>query len=119
MSKISHKDTSPGEDNIKCSDLLKLDPECLALTAILNVCLTTGRISKSWKAAEVISLYQKGNITDPSNYRPIALLRTIYKILSVILAKRLIMQGGFIPGKKGCLENIFLLDDALLNAQIN
>ena len=28
--------------------------------------------------AELVTLYKKGNVEDPANYRPIALLNTLY-----------------------------------------
>ena len=39
--------------------------------------------------AELVTLYKKGNVEDPANYRPIALLNTIYKICASISQIRL------------------------------
>ena len=39
--------------------------------------------------AELVTLYKKGNVEDPANYRPIALLNTICKLYAAILQKRL------------------------------
>ena len=39
--------------------------------------------------SELATLYKKGNVEDPANYRPISLLNTIYKIYAAILQKRL------------------------------
>ena len=39
--------------------------------------------------AELVTLYKKGNVEDAANYRPIALLNTIYKLYAAILQKRL------------------------------
>ena len=39
--------------------------------------------------AEVVTLYKKGNVEDPSNYRPISLLQALYKIYASIIQTRL------------------------------
>ena len=39
--------------------------------------------------AEVVTIFKKGKVEDPANYRPIALLNTIYKIHASIIQKRL------------------------------
>ena len=35
---------------------------------------------ETMEEANVVTLYKKGNVEDPANYRPISLLQTIYKI---------------------------------------
>ena len=40
--------------------------------------------------ANVITIFKKGNVSDMENYRPIALLNTIYKIYAALLRNRLI-----------------------------
>ena len=123
-----HRDTSPGEDGIKYSDLLKLDPNCTALAAIFNVCLRYGKVPVGWKRAKVTLIYKKGDANVAANYRPIALMSTTYKLYTGMLAKRLLSectseglvsaeQKGFMPESEGCLENVFLLDDAIHEAR--
>ena len=41
--------------------------------------------------AELVTLYQKGNVENPANYRPIALLNTLYKIYASLLQRRISM----------------------------
>jgi len=119
-----HSDTCPGTDGIKYSDLLKLDPNGTALTAIFNVCLKFRKIPRNWKDSNITLLYKKGDRANPANYRPIALSSTIYKTYTGILADRLAnictkydltspIQKGFMPKMEGCLENIFVLDDMI------
>jgi len=123
-----HRDTCPGEDNIKYSDLLKIDPYCKALSSLYNVCLKHKRVPQRWKMAKVILLHKKGVKSDPSNYRPIALMNTMYKLYTSIMAERLNNvnktfklinkhQKGFIPESEGCMEHIFQLDDLLNKAR--
>ena len=64
----------------------------------------------------------------PSNFRPISLLRTMYKIYSGILSSRIInvtmskewisfQQKGFLSGLKGIQEHTFLLESAITEAK--
>ena len=39
--------------------------------------------------AEVVTLYKKGNVENPANYRPISLLQSLYKIYAATIQKRL------------------------------
>jgi exonuclease III len=47
-----------------------------------RLCWHTGDTPSPWKHSTTILLHKKGNATDPSNYRPIALHRTLYKLWS-------------------------------------
>ena len=39
--------------------------------------------------ANVVTLYKKGNVEDPANYRPISLLNSLYKIYASLIQTRL------------------------------
>ena len=52
---------------------------------ILNQWWTTENIDKHALRARVVHLFKKGNTSDLSNYRPISLLNTMYKIFTVII----------------------------------
>ena len=39
--------------------------------------------------AELVTLYKKGNVENPANYRPIALLNTLYKIYASLIHRRI------------------------------
>ena len=41
--------------------------------------------------AELVTLYKKGTVENPANYRPIALLNTLYKIYASLLQRRISM----------------------------
>ena len=56
---------------------------------ILNHCWEAEAMLKEMELAELVTLYEKGNVEDPANYRPIALLNTLYEIYASILQDRL------------------------------
>ena len=74
--------TSRGIDNIP-SKLLKQTKSSIAesLTIMVNQKLKTGTFPKLLKTSIVIPLYKEGDNLNLSNYRPIALLPSISKII--------------------------------------
>ena len=75
------------------------------------------------KTSTTILIHKKGDESLPSNWRPISLQPTIYKVYAAILARRLASwalqnkkisssQKGFLPFE-GCAEHSFLLRSAL------
>jgi hypothetical protein len=88
-----------------------------AFTEILNSGAASAYINKG-----TITLIPKtGDRTKLSNWRPITLLGSVYKILSKLLASRIHSafthvvrpnQTGFVPGRS-ILDNIFLAQEAL------
>ena len=56
---------------------------------ILNKCWQEERIPLDLEFAQVVTIFKKGNIQDPGNYRPISLLQSLYKIYAAIIQKRL------------------------------
>src|SRR5215510_8183399 len=86
---IKYKD-SYGYDEIS-SRILKISaPYVLSpLTFIFNKILSTGVFPERLKFSDVKPLYKKGDTTDFSNYRPISLLTSFYKIIEKIIYKRL------------------------------
>lgn len=105
-----------GTDKINM-ELWKYAPESLhkKLLQLLNKCWKNKIIPEDWNVASVISIYKKGDRTNPENYRGISLLNTAYKIYARVLGNRLktiadaIMleeQSGFRKGRS-CTDNIF------------
>ena len=52
-----------------------------AITHILNLSINQSQFPTMWKTAKIIPLHKKGDQTNPKNYRPVALLSVLSKIL--------------------------------------
>lgn len=101
----------PGQDGIQ-NILLKHFPPSFtdAITKIYNVSIAKNYWPAEWRHAKVIALLKKGKPADlAKNYRPIALLPSLSKVLERIIANRLTSemkekqilqdwQFGFRPG---------------------
>ena len=85
------KGKAPGPDGLRPDPILLLDYYGeLRLLDIMNGCWYKRRIPQKWKDAQVISFYkQKGDDSAASNYRPIALLNSLYKLYASMLQTRL------------------------------
>lgn len=101
-------DKSPGPDRIT-NEVIKAGSTCLVtpLTRLFNMILSSTNSPRQWSESEIILLYKKGDPDNISNYRPISLLPSLYKLFSSLLEKRLkvatekfqpIEQAGFRRG---------------------
>ena len=92
----------------------------LPLLQILNVVWTSCLVPTEWASSIIVPLHKKGTMTDPNNFRGIALLSHVGKVLTRILNKRLAnwvsknkllsdFQAGF-RKSYSTLDNIFILD---------
>ena len=78
-----------GLDCIDTSTVKLVKTEILpAVTHILNLSISSRKFPTAWKRSKVIPLHKKGDLLDPKNYRPVA----IVPILSKILEKVIFMQ---------------------------
>ena len=80
---------------------------------------TTSTLPEKWLEAKIILLFQKGDVTNPVNYRPIALLNSVYKIIATHANRELLTVaiehsiihptqfGG--PPNRRCQDHIFNL----------
>ena len=59
------------------------------VTAIFQLCLSTGKWPSLWKVARVAAIHKKAVKTEPKNYRPVSLLPVLSKTLESIIAKRI------------------------------
>ena len=119
--------TTPGKDGLEYRHLRKLDPEGLLLEKIYEAAWRFG-IPDDWRTSQTVPCYKKGDTGDFSNFRPISLLPTIYKVFSGILSQRLTAiaselgwlspeQKGFLPGVRGIDEHSGLLQTAVEEAR--
>ena len=58
-------------------------------TVIINTSIVTGLVPTEWKHAIVCQLYKQGDNKNPSNFRPVALLPVLSKILEKNVATQL------------------------------
>ena len=90
----------------------------------------SNEIPADWSAASIQLLAKSSKLTEPSEFRPIALTNTIGKIFFAVIAKRLEqfmsknnyishVQKGFKANTPGCLEHSFAMFEALLDAKAN
>ena len=86
IKKLKNK-KSCGFDELS-SELLKMGSEVLSkpLTTIINKSIEEGRFPEEWKIAKVFPLHKKGDRTDVSNYRPVALLVVPSMVLERVVA---------------------------------
>ncbi len=56
---------------------------------LINSSLNSGIVHTRLKAAIIVAIHKKGNKNDPNNYRPIALINAISKVLEKIVAYQL------------------------------
>jgi len=126
--------TAPGSDQLQYRDLRKLDPSGVTLAAIYSTCLSQARIPSAWKNSSTVLLYKKGEPNDITNWRPISIMLTVYKLYTSILSRRLSKsisdrklldspdlitsheQLGF-EQTEGCTEHIFELQSCLSHAR--
>ena len=81
-------------------------------------------IPRTWRDSKTILIHKKEETIIPSNFRPISLLNTLYKLYSGILSSKLVSiatandwiskeQKGFLPGVRGIQEHTYVLESAI------
>ena len=127
LNKMSN--TSPTPDKLEYKHMKTIDNTGRILTYIFNKCREMQKISKLWKTAHPVLIYKKGDNTDPSNFRPIALQSCMYKLFVAIVSDRMSKwannnnllsncQKGFRQGE-GCYEHTFMLQSIVKDARNN
>ena len=86
--------TKAGGDDHSSSSILHISPEPVKrfFWIVSNIYLYR-ELPPTWLTAPVCLLYKKGDPLNPVNYRPIALLNTIYKTISAHIARHLQSQA--------------------------
>ena len=81
--------SSTGMDEI-CTSVIKLAlPYILpAITHIINLSIETLTFPESWKLAKIIPLFKKEDPLLPKNYRPVALLSVLSKVLERVVFRQ-------------------------------
>ena len=68
-----------------------IKPDILpALTHILNLSIATKVFPSSWKKSKVIPLYKKEDLLDPKNYRPVAIIPILSKVLERVIFNQMV-----------------------------
>ncbi|GLV35458.1 hypothetical protein CBL_21246, partial [Carabus blaptoides fortunei] len=114
-------DKAPGVDLVPNEGLKNLPENWnIILLKLLNNIFEEETIPPPLAKIDLIMSYKKEDPQDPNNYRPIALICTILKLLTQIIAKRLLTwaesfeilpeaQAGF-RRSRSCTDQIFTLN---------
>ena len=109
---------SPGLDGIPADLYCRLRREFAPLFArLFSAIASAGILPPGFHEGLITTLHKAGDRSDPSNYRPITLLNTDYRLYALLLARRLgpclphiidPEQTAFVPGRR-IGENILAL----------
>ncbi len=123
-------DKATGTNNQRSNELKKALPETLdIMLAIANLSIIQKKQPSSWKLGHVVLLHKKGASENAMNYRPIALLQSLYKIVTAVLNTRVVtvleannaitpLQAGFLHNR-GTTEQVAEHIATLSNAKAN
>ncbi|KZS10341.1 Uncharacterized protein APZ42_025214 [Daphnia magna] len=111
--------TSPGVDGLEYRHLRAIDLNCILLEEVCKMVWKLA-IPNCWKTSRTFPIFKKRDTSDYSNFRPISLLPTIYKLFSRVISQRITQvasdlgwlypeQKGFLPGVHGIQQHTQLL----------
>lgn len=113
---------APGSDGLPALIYKLFPPVAQEILLIrLNEFLDGSYIPDSWKTGMISLIYKSGSRKEISNYRPITLLRTDYKLLALLITRRIysmicdhinIEQVGFMP-RRLIYDNILVVNELL------
>ena len=75
----------------------------LSVTKLLKLSIKSVKLSKWWKCSKTTALFESGDRTNASNYRPISILPTLSKILEKAVHTKLyqfLVANKFLAGKQ-------------------
>lgn len=113
---------SPGQNGVTAENI-KNGGKALKeqIVKLIEEVWTTEKMSESWNKAVIVPIHKKGDIAECKNYRGIALLGVVYKILATLIKQRLEdqadkligeYQGGF-RKDRSTTDQIFTLKQVL------
>ena len=115
--------SAPGKDRVEYRHLRVIDPKGELLASIFGHCIRQRDVPDIWKTATTILIHKKGPTDDVSNFRPIALMSCIYKLLMGLLARRIskwAIENALLSEEQksarpteGCYEHGFLLQSVI------
>ncbi|GFS88606.1 retrovirus-related Pol polyprotein from type-2 retrotransposable element R2DM, partial [Nephila pilipes] len=119
----SFENSAPGPDRLSYQHWKSIDPRCIIISKIFNICIKFKDVPSSWKHSTCILIPKKGDVSSILNWRPITLSNSIYKLFSKCLARRLQdwcgmhdiispCQKGFTPFD-GVVEHNFVIGQHL------
>jgi len=99
-----------GPDRVNSYVLKEISAEIASpLQALFNYSLSSGKVPRQWKIANVCAIFKKGDPQSVSNYRPISLLSIVSKLLERVLHKYnfnfLRSPNFFTPSQSGFIPN--------------
>jgi len=115
--KMSKNDSSPGEDGLPYEFYKKFSGILAPLLAEVfdEIIRNPEKLPSEWKNGVIKLLYKKGDRKLLSNWRPITLLNTIYKLFTGLINKRLavLLPKIIHPNQKGFVRGRYILDQVL------
>ena len=116
-----------GPDRIPNQVLKELSNELAPqLTTLFNQSVKQGKVPREWTQAFITPVYNKGNVHEASNYRPVSITCVTCKLLEHIICKRILnhmekhnlmttLQHGF-RKRHSCETQLLLtLDDLIMS----
>ncbi|KAI1295648.1 Retrovirus-related Pol polyprotein from type-2 retrotransposable element R2DM [Halotydeus destructor] len=121
--------TAPGPDDVSFALLRRMDPGGLVMASICNICLEKCKVPAQWLSSITQLLYKKQDPGDLTNWRPISLQASSYKIFIGLVAGMLSQwaeensllsscQKGF-RSMDGCAEHNYTISSCILHAKEN
>lgn len=123
--------TAPGKDQICYTMLSHLSDKSLeVILHLYNKIWQEGKLPQSWKHAVIVPIRKPGkDPTNPSNYRPIALMSHMCKVMERMITEKLTYyleirnlrsqhQSGFRKGR-GTMDPILCLETEVRKAQVS
>jgi hypothetical protein len=94
----------------------------LPLYILYKNSLSSGKVPKDWKSAEITAIHKKGNKHVPGNYRPVSLTCIACKIMEAVIRDEVTLffesnnlwsekQYGFLKGRSTVSQLINMIDD--------